>query len=180
MPLLDTDKTKAIALATEVLNEYPTVFEGNWLAGMRRRLGLASEEDGDRDLIEELLAWMQETQADFTNTFDNLSTDAEPGSEHDQDERFRSWHTRWQERVQCEDEPWETVRSRMCAANPAVIPRNHRVEEALTAATDEDDLSVMDRLLEVLTSPYERNELSGQYRIAPAPDQRRYQTFCGT
>lgn len=180
LPLLDNDENNAIALAMDVLNEYPTVFEGYWLGGMRRKLGLAFEQDGDRELIKDLLEWMQETRADFTNTFDDLSTDAELGSERAQDERFRSWYSRWQERVECEDEPWETVRSRMCAANPAVIPRNHRVEEALTAATDEDDLSVMNWLLEALTSPYERNELSGEYRIAPPPDQCRYQTFCGT
>jgi uncharacterized protein YdiU (UPF0061 family) len=96
-----------------------------------------------------------------------------------QDSSFQTWHSRWEQRLAHEGDPMTSVLARMKGINPAVIPRNHRVEEALTAAEERDDLSVMQRLLDVLASPYGAKAVSAEYR-EPSPDDDRYQTFCGT
>ena len=79
LPLLDPDPEKAVAVATEVLEEFPAVFERYWLAGMRKKLGLRTDEAGDVELVQALLDWMQKSRADFTNTFRDLSADGSAG-----------------------------------------------------------------------------------------------------
>lgn len=174
LPLLDPDQEKAVALATEVLEEFPTRFEWYWLAGMRKKLGLQTDESGDAELVQSLLDWMQKVRADITNTFRDLSM-PEPAGELYQDADFRAWYARWRERIgQSSDAARELMRS----VNPAVIPRNHRVEKALTAA-DRGDLSVLELLLAALASPYEDRDDREEY-LAPPVDDRSYRTFCGT
>jgi uncharacterized protein YdiU (UPF0061 family) len=177
LPLLDPEPETAIALATEVLDDFPARFEGYWLAGMRKKLGLRDAEAGDLELVRALLDWMQVSGADFTNTFRDLSTGTPPAAERYQDEGFRAWHSRWRERLGREGQPGADALMR--SVNPAVIPRNHRVEEALSAAEERDDLSVLHRLLAMLASPYEeRPEMAGY--LDPPADERGYRTFCGT
>jgi uncharacterized protein YdiU (UPF0061 family) len=180
LPLLNSSQDKVVELAMEALHEYPAMVEQYWLAGMRKKLGLRTEAAGDRELIETLLDWMQTVQADFTNTFDDLSAEDGLADSLHRDERFQAWHARWQKRIELDGQPAESVYALMRTVNPSVIPRNHRVEEALDAATDGDDLSVMHRLLAALSSPYERNVAFAAYRTPPPPDQCRYRTFCGT
>ena len=179
LPLLDPDPEKAIAAATEVLNEFPGVFERYWLDGMRAKLGLATAENQDTELIRDLLAWMHAARVDFTNTFRALSVEEQPGGEGSCDPTFRAWHARWQERLARDGRPITAARAAMRAVNPAVIPRNHRVEEALAAAEERDDLSVLHRLLAVLADPYEGRPDQEPYQSPPA-DERGYRTFCGT
>jgi uncharacterized protein YdiU (UPF0061 family) len=178
LPLLDPDQDTAIALATEALNEYPALFEGYWLAGMRQKLGLRSEADGDVELIRTLLDWMQKSRADFTNTFRDLSSGERPAGDRYQDADFQAWYARWQDRLG-HDGPPSAAHAMMRAANPAVIPRNHRVEEALAAAEDHDNLSALHRLVTVLSAPYEPGADSAPYQEPPADDSN-YRTFCGT
>ena len=177
LPLLDPEPETAVALATEVLEDFPARFESYWLAGMRKKLGLRTDEAGDAELIRALLDWMQESRADFTNTFRDLSPGELPVGERYRDGEFRAWHSRWRERLGREERPGADALMR--SVNPAVIPRNHRVEEALSAAEERDDLSVLHRLLEVLASPYEERPEMAQYRDPPA-DECGYRTFCGT
>src|SRR5437763_3907476 len=92
LPLLDPDQEKAVASATEALGEFPTRFDGYWLAGMRDKLGLRTEEAGDAGLVRELLDWMQKSRADFTNTFRDLSADEPPGGDRYHDPDFRAWY----------------------------------------------------------------------------------------
>ncbi|WP_439626177.1 protein adenylyltransferase SelO [Gemmata sp.] len=176
LPLIGTEPEEAVAAATGVLNEFPSRFEGYWLAGMRQKLGLRTHEDGDAELAQALLDWMYAARADFTNTFRDLSAGGPPAGERYQDEGFRAWYARWQQRLGPAGGPaYELMRS----ANPVVVPRNHRVEEALSAAEDRDDLSVLHRLVEVLRTPYEdRPGLEG-FKEPPA-DECGYRTFCGT
>ena len=178
LPLLDIDQEKAVAIASEVLGEFATLFQRYWLAGMRKKLGLQTGEADDVDLIQSLLDWMQASGADFTNTYRDLS-EGLTTAERYQGSDFQVWHSRWQQRLQHEGEPMTSVYSRMQAVNPAVIPRNHRVEEALSAAEEQDDLAVLHRLLSALSSPYETRVDSAYYR-EPPPHDDRYQTFCGT
>ncbi len=179
LPLLDSDPEKAVALATEALGEFPGLFEGYWLSGMRKKLGLLSTEDSDAELVQELLSWMQKVRADFTNTFRDLSMEALPAGGPYQDPGFSAWYARWQERVSRDGCTRAEAKAAMRAANPVVIPRNHRVEEALLAAEEQDDLSVLHQLLEALASPYEARAEHGKYQDPP-PDDRNYRTFCGT
>ncbi|MDA1013684.1 MAG: YdiU family protein [Planctomycetota bacterium] len=179
LPLLDADEDKAVELAMEALSDYAAIFDRHWLAGMRRKLGLTSEADDDRELIDELLEWMQTAEADFTNTFDDLTEREQPTDGPYVDERFQVWYSRWRDRLNRDGATTDSTRALMRSINPVVIPRNHRVEEALAAATEDGDLSVMHRHLEVLSSPFERNEASADYRTPPPPGQC-YRTFCGT
>lgn len=176
LTLIDPDPTQAVAAAMEVLNAFPSRFDGYWLAGMRQKLGLLTEEDGDAALAGALLDWMAKAKADFTNTFGDLSADGGPVGNRYQDVEFRAWHARWQARL---GESKAAAYGLMRAVNPVVIPRNHRVEEALTAAEERDDLSVLHRLLGALASPYEERAEFAAYREPPA-DECGYRTFCGT
>lgn len=179
LPLLDSDQEKAIAIALEVLRDYPALFERYWLAGMRKKLGLPMGEAGDVELIQSLLHWMQQSRADFTNTFRDLSSEEPPAGDRYQDPDFRAWYSRWRLRLSRDGRPSTSAYAVMRAVNPAVIPRNHRVEAALAAAEDHDDLSVLHRLLAVLASPYEARADWAPYQDPP-PDDSNYRTFCGT
>jgi uncharacterized protein YdiU (UPF0061 family) len=179
LPLIDPDPKRAVALATEVLDEFAARFEGYWLAGMRAKLGLRTAEAGDAELVRALLDWMEKAKADFTNTFRDLSSEDPPAGERYRDEGFRSWSARWRERLGRDDEPRAAAVARMRAANPAVIPRNHRVEEALAAAEDRDDLGPLHEFLAVLASPYEPTADASKYR-EPSGQGCGYRTFCGT
>jgi uncharacterized protein YdiU (UPF0061 family) len=179
LPLLEPDQEKAVAMASEVLAEYPTLFERYWLAGMRQKIGLQTTQDGDLELVQSLLGWMEKSRADFTNTFRDLSSEEPLAGEPYDDPDFPTWHARWQQRLSREGGTNTSPYAMMRSVNPAVIPRNHRVEEALSAAEDRDDLSVLHQLLAVLASPYEAGVHLARYQ-EPPPDDGNYRTFCGT
>lgn len=173
LPLLHADEKRAVEVANAAIEGFKTQFEGRWLAGMRAKLGLFTEEAGDRELIESLLGWMREQKADFTNTFRQLDP-ARAVSE------LGEWQARWQARLALQPQSAAEVVERMRAHNPAVIPRNHKVEEALAAAVERGDLSVMQRLLEVLTRPYDHGTERPEYMTPSGLAPGAYQTFCGT
>ena len=179
LPLIDSDEETAVAAATEVLCEFTTLFERYWLAGMRQKLGLQTEEAGDVELIRSLLAWMQTSRADFTNTFRDLSSEELPVAERYRQPGFLNWHSQWQLRRGREGRPNSLTVELMRAVNPAIIPRNHLVEDALEAAEKRDDLEPVHRLLGALERPYEAAAACFSYREAPA-DDAGYRTFCGT
>ncbi len=175
--LIDADEDKAVAAATEVLNAFPVNYERYWLAGMRAKLGFQTEEAADADLVKGLLDWMHATKADFTNTFRDLGAPELLTGERYQGEEFKTWHAKWMARLLREGEPAGAF-ARMNALNPAYIARNHRVEEALSAA-ERDDFAPLHELLEVLASPFTTKPEWAKYTLPPA-DDRGYQTFCGT
>ena len=177
LPLFDPDQDKAVAMAMEILENFPSVFENAWQSGMREKIGLRTEEPGDSDLIQSLLNWMEKTQADFTNTFRDLSEHAEKLNERQTDKDFQTWRDRWLARIG--PDALNDAKTMMQAVNPAVIPRNHRVEEALSAAELNDDLSVLQRLLDVLGKPFQSRPDTAEYREPPG-DEADYRTFCGT
>jgi uncharacterized protein YdiU (UPF0061 family) len=179
LPLLDADPEKAVEVATEVLNDFAERFKTYWLEGMRRKLGLLTAEAGDAELVEALLDWMAKSRADFTNTFRDLSSEGPPVGERYQEPEFQSWSARWQGRLGRDGRPKSEALALMRSVNPVVIPRNHRVEEALAAAEERDDLSVLHQLLGAMVSPYEERPELAKYREPPA-DERGYRTYCGT
>lgn len=178
LPLLDPDQEKAVALAVEVLNGFPEIYEQRWLAGMRKKIGLATTESGDSELIQSLLGWMQQANADFTNTFYDLSQESNVSGCLYQQPGFRDWHSRWQARLAQEGTSATIAAETMRQANPVVIPRNHRVEEVLTAA-ESGDMSPFQQFLSVLQSPYVWTPQHAAYQ-SPPTDEADYRTFCGT
>jgi len=183
LPLIDKDKEKAMGAAEEMLGKFPEQFRGHHLAGVRAKLGLLSKEEGDFDLAKELLDWMKEEGADFTNTFVLLTRLAATES-RESDLSFasgglRAWHEKWSARLQRQKFGKAQVAAVMRVANPVVIARNYRVEEALAAAMG-GDYSLVGRLVDVLARPFEETEGNKDYRTSPEPGTEPYRTFCGT
>lgn len=166
-------------MAEETLSEYFSLFHQNWLSGLRSKLGIFNEEQEDETLIAELLEMMQEHQADYTNTFRALTLNQLAGQVMFDTQEYKEWHSKWQKRLERQEESKAESQALMKRSNPAVIPRNHRVEEALEAAVEDEDLSVMEQLLEVLADPYAYSKEQEEYAILP-PKDCAYQTFCGT
>ncbi|WP_135549960.1 protein adenylyltransferase SelO [Paenibacillus cymbidii] len=181
LPLLHEEEERAIGIAEAELVRYFDVYRGEWLAGMRAKLGLFGEEEHDQALAEDLLSLMQKHHADYTNTFRALSAEGttESGPMLFGTADFGQWRERWRARLARQEQSHEESRRLMRASNPAVIPRNHRVEEALAAAVERDDLSVMERLLATLADPYAYSPEQEEFSVVPAPSGP-YRTFCGT
>lgn len=180
LPLLEADLNAAVEQATAELEAFSTKFRGDWLTGMRKKLGLGTEESEDLDLIQALLVMMQEAGADFTNTFRELSCSELPTREFFHSAPFRAWYATWEKRRQRDRLDRSQSAALMNSVNPDVVPRNHRVEEALAAASHDGDLEPLDRLLAALETPYECQASHTQYCEPPPPSFGRYQTFCGT
>lgn len=178
LPLLHDDEKQAIDLANEALHRFETIFQGCWLEGMRGKLGLFNAEPGDHSLVEQLLDWMQRNKADFTTTFGTLTT-AAPDHPVFPDPDFATWHAAWQDRLSRQAEGPPEILQRMQSHNPRVIPRNHKVEEALTAATARADFAPFHRLLAAITRPFEEPQ-GDEFTTPPPAGSPRYRTFCGT
>jgi uncharacterized protein YdiU (UPF0061 family) len=179
LPLFDRNPDRAVERATAALNRFPGLFAQHWLDGMRAKLGLFTPEDGDEALVNDLLAWMQRQSADFTNTFRSLTNGRTVEGVTDADPEFQAWHRRLQARRARQPQSPAEADALMRRHNPAFIPRNHLVEEALLAATSSDDLAVMARLLEVLATPYDHERDLPAFS-EPGSGQQPYRTFCGT
>ncbi|GKU76549.1 YdiU family protein [Paenibacillus sp. L3-i20] len=179
LPLLHTDEEQAIKLAEGAIAQFAELFYQNWLAGMRAKLGLLGEEEQDETLIKDLLNLMQKYEADYTNTFLSLTFDKRDGNAMFGTDEFTQWHELWQTRLEGQQESDEAAKQLMKSSNPALIPRNHRVEEALQAA-ENGDSSVMEQLLNVLKNPFVHSPEQEEYATLPAPTTYPYRTYCGT
>ncbi len=166
LPFFDADETRAVDLANTRLEAIAGIYRAEWLAVMRRKLALDGAEDGDGALIDDLLALMAAQGADWTQTFRRLAGEGDlPG--------FEGWLPRWRARLRGD------AKAALRAANPAVIPRNHLVEAALTAATA-GDLAPFRTLLAAITDPF-APETGREGFALPAPQGfGDYVTFCGT
>ncbi|WP_127531798.1 protein adenylyltransferase SelO [Paenibacillus kobensis] len=184
LPLLHDDMEQAIELAQDAISGFAEQYYAHWLAGMKAKLGLFQheEDEADEELVKELLGLMQRHRADYTNTFRALTL-----GEHEavrsalgESEEYAQWHARWQARLGRQPESVDAARDLMRRSNPAVIPRNHRVEEALDAAVEQGDYSVMERLLAALSKPYAYSPEQDVYCELPSSTGLPYRTFCGT
>jgi uncharacterized protein YdiU (UPF0061 family) len=185
--LLADDTNAAVEAAQTALDDFLPRFDQAFAAGLRRKLGLLRTEPGDALLAKDLLDLMAVNSADFTLTFRRLC-DAAGNADRDEEVRrhfddpsaFDEWAKRWRQRLSAEGgDPAERV-AVMRQANPAFIPRNHLVEEAITAAQDHSDFGPFETLLCVLATPYEDQPGFTRYAEPPPPDQVVHQTFCGT
>jgi uncharacterized protein YdiU (UPF0061 family) len=187
LALIDPRSERAIELATAAIADFSNEFDEHWLAGMRRKIGLFSEEDGDAALIRSLLDVMQRAVADFTLTFRRLCAAAE-GEAGDaalyglfaEPAALREWIRAWRVRLAREPQPGSERAPFMRLANPAVIPRNHRIEAVIVAAVERGDYAPFEELLRVLSRPYEEQPSFAAYANPPRSEERVLQTFCGT
>jgi uncharacterized protein YdiU (UPF0061 family) len=180
LPLIHEDQPEALEMANTAINGFPATFQQYWLTGMRAKLGLMNEEADDGDLVGGLLTCMHRHGADFTNTFRDLATGSRPAASMFRTPDFKLWFERWQARLKRQPETREAVRRLMNTHNPAVIPRNHRVEEALAAAVERADYRVMEKLVDVLSHPYQDPPEEAGYHLPAPPSAQPYRTFCGT
>ena len=180
LPLIHATPQEAVSMATETISGFSDSFRHFWLAGMRAKLGLLNQEEDDGALVEDLLACMHRHRMDYTNTFRDLASGSLPEASEYQTPDFKQWFERWQTRLKRQPDFGEASRRLMNAHNPAVIPRNHRVEEALEAAVERADFTVMDKLLGYLSHPYQDPPVQAGYHLPPPPSAEPYRTFCGT
>lgn len=180
LPLLHEDKEKAVELAQKIVSKFTTFYKTYWLEGMRKKLGLFSEEAEDELLIQKLLRMMQEQKADYTNTFKDLTLGDLSKEPLFKTEEFNAWHQSWEERLERQEQSREEIKTLMQQNNPVVIPRNHRVEEALEYATLKGDMSKLNQLLEVIRRPYDYTQINEYYTTVPATNGQCYKTYCGT
>ncbi|REK71893.1 protein adenylyltransferase SelO [Paenibacillus paeoniae] len=180
LPLLHEEEEKAVELAEDAIQGFIDVFYSHWLNGMRAKLGLFHPEPEDEGLIKTLLDLMTEHHADYTNTFKALTFGKLEDVAMSGRDDFRQWHGHWQERLGRQTKSAEDAHQLMRASNPAVIPRNHRVEAALEAAVERGDLSVLEKLLTVLRNPYAHTVEQDEYAAPAEPTTYPYRTFCGT
>lgn len=184
LPLLDAEEDKAIEAANGVLKDFGDVFQAAWLDAFRAKLGLTGEAEDDRALVSDFLELLHQGGADFTLTFRTLSKVAGGAAVETLMDLFSAplglsdWLTRWRARI----DDGRTAAERqaaMEAVNPALIPRNHRIEEAIAAAVY-GDFSFFHRLVEALATPYVEDPATADLRLPPTPEERVTRTFCGT
>jgi len=178
IPLIDKDQEKAIKIATKIIDTFEKVYEDKWLNMMRDKLGLFGVDDKDKLLILDLLTWMHQKKADYTNTFCHLMNIKIKKDRSYEDQDFQNWKIRWNDRLKINNNTPEKYLKLMKTVNPVVIPRNHKVEEVLKAA-EKMDLKPLTRLLKILKEPYTKQNDIFDYQT-PSLSDEKYQTFCGT
>lgn len=179
LPIIHIEEKQAIKLAEGELAVFNQLYQDHWLSGMRAKLGIFNEENGDEALIENLLSMMKKYRADYTNTFRALTINT-LGNILFEASEFSNWYGKWQKRLSRQPESKESLYQLMRKSNPALIPRNHRVEAALKSAVEQNDLTVMEGLLEVLSCPFAYTPEQDEYATLPEPSACSYRTFCGT
>ncbi|WP_338539914.1 protein adenylyltransferase SelO [Paenibacillus tundrae] len=180
LPLLHEDEDQAVQIAQDAISQYSDLYHQAWLSGMRAKLGLFNAEPEDETLVKDLLETLEKAGADYTNTFLDLTFDKTHPSNLADLDPFKEWHTHWQTRLERQPQSREEARQLMSNHNPAVIPRNHRVEEALDRAENHGDLSLVEKLVEVLSNPFDHSIERSEYTEVPATCDSSYRTFCGT
>ena len=179
LPLINEDEEQAIERAEAKVNGFAEIYRGKWIRMMRAKLGLIDEQEDDLSFITDLLKWMQKNKADYINTFRDLGNSDRPAGGIYDCKAFTDWHSRWTSRIEQANTSFDAAQKLMQQTNPAVIPRNHKVEEALAAATA-GDMQPFHALYTVLQSPYSESAEAKPYQEPPEPSEKAYQTFCGT
>ncbi len=179
IPLLDENKDKAINIATKTINDFSNIYKKSWFEMMKSKLGLFKDDKEDEVLINDLLLWMHNNRADYTNTFCYLMKENIKEDQIYKSEGFLSWKKKWKERLKLNGNTFNNSLKIMRKVNPLVIPRNHKVEEALEAA-NKNDLNLLNNLLKILKTPYLNQKNIEKYQNPAPQSKKKYQTFCGT
>jgi uncharacterized protein YdiU (UPF0061 family) len=179
LPLIDPDLEKSVKLAEEKIVNFSDLYQAKWLDMMRSKLGLSGIQKEDEKLVNDLLEWMAQKRVDYTNTFRDLSSEKALLKNVYQDNAFSSWKHRWEARRLKNNQSPNATTDIMRKRNPAIIPRNHNVERALGSAEDMNFRPFYE-LLKMIRDPYSEREYPAAYCSLPQPDERVWQTFCGT
>ena len=179
LPLISDDEDKAINIAQDCLAKFTDLAISNLISGMCSKIGIFEPDSNDESLLNGLLDMMKKYKEDYTNTFLALTFEDFPQSGMFVTDEFSVWYKKYQDRIKSQDKSKEEVFNLMRNSNPAVIPRNHRVEEALAAA-ENGDFSVMNNLLKALANPFEHSDFQKEYSKPAPKSQCDYKTYCGT
>ncbi|WP_242221360.1 protein adenylyltransferase SelO [Shinella zoogloeoides] len=188
LAILDDDQDRAVEAANAAVTRFMDRFQAHWKTTIRAKIGLGDdEEDGDQTLIRDLLVTFYEEKADYTLAFrrladaaENETADSALASLLADPAALGPWLALWRERLSRETAPPQTRAAAMRRVNPAFIPRNHKVEEALTEAVDHGDFSLFEALNAVLARPYEDQPAFSAFAGPPKPGEEVTATFCGT
>ncbi len=180
LPLIHHNENEALKIVNEEITDFSKIYHHFWLNGMRAKLGMYNEELEDKSIIMELLSIMQKYNADFTNTFRALTIDELCDMELFDTNEFAHWKEKWESRLNRQQESKEKSKQLMRDKNPAIIPRNHRVEQVLEVAVKQGDYKAIEKFLNVLSDPYAYSDKQEEYSTLPPPSTRPYRTFCGT
>lgn len=185
LPLIDADEKRAVGIARNVINGFPALYERYWLKGMRAKLGLVTDDEADLNLATGFLTAMAGNNVDYTLVFRYLA-DAVTGNHQPiralfaDPSAYDQWSRQWSARLGREGVSPAGRAASMRRVNPAFIPRNHRVEEALSAAVEEGDYAPFETLLRILSRPFDDQPEFAAYAEPPVGGNEGYRTFCGT
>ena len=179
LPLISDDEDMAIDIAQDCLAKFTDLAISNLILGMCSKIGIFEPDSNDESLLNGLLDMMKKYKEDYTNTFLALTFKDFPKSGMFATDEFSIWYKKYQDRIKSQGKSKEEVFNLMKNSNPAVIPRNHRVEEALAAA-ENGDFSVMNNLLKALANPFEHSDFQKEYSKPAPKSQCDYKTYCGT
>jgi len=179
IPFIDNDTDKAVEMATETINTFEEIYQKKWLNMMRDKLGLFGEDINDQILIMELLTWMHKNKVDYTNTFCLLMDEKIPIDKKYNNEDFIIWKKNWTNRLKLNNNNEKKKLRLMHSVNPLVIPRNHKIENALEEANN-DNFIPMNNLLKIIKEPYKNQFNISEFQISNPNKSKKYQTFCGT
>ena len=187
LPIMEGEPEAAAERATERLKGFPALFETAHARVLRAKLGLVQSHEGDAALAADLLERMAAGGVDFTVFFRKLcasaadpKADADVASMFAHPGAFHDWAESWRRRLAQEDVAPVARAAAMRRENPAFIPRNHRIEEAIQAAVRREDHAPFGRLVRVLARPYDDQVDDAELAVPPAKDERVTETFCGT
>ncbi|MBR72711.1 MAG: hypothetical protein CMM30_07205 [Rhodospirillaceae bacterium] len=180
LPIIHSDKNISLKLAEEAVNDFKTIFEKEWIKVMRKKLLLSNHNSTDPKFIWEFLEMLESSGADYTNSFYALTHDQIQLLPFSHKANFMDWYKRWKNQISNNCTLINNEKLHDMKVNPAYIPRNHIIEEALTTAENEGDISLIKKLLDVIRTPYKKRQDLTEYS-SPCPNGLvGYQTFCGT
>lgn len=187
LPLIADDQDQAVDQATAVIRDFAGIYDAAWLRHFRAKLGLQKPQPEDKQLIEDLLDLMAQHAVDFTLLFRSLQDAvlaplqaAQTRALFQDVSGWQNWASRWSQRLQAEQQSSEQIAAFLRGINPAVIPRNHRIEQAIQAASERQDFSDFHRLNRILSSPFQVTNEDAQWMGPPQPSEKVRKTFCGT
>jgi uncharacterized protein YdiU (UPF0061 family) len=180
IPLIDENSENSVTIAKGILHNFPDLYGQKYREMMQQKIGLTQPAAHTAGLINDLLQWMEMAGADYTNTFVHLMYPGWIKDEIYEADGFRVWKERWQEAINQQPGGSAAALAAMKKVNPVFIPRNHLVEEAIEAATLGKDYAQLNKLLQVIANPYEKQPGNDRYKQPPLGGDGYYKTFCNT
>ena len=179
LPLIHKDEDEAIKIANKIIDNFQNIYEEKWLNMMRDKLGLFGQDKDDKKLINDLLDWMELNKTDYTNTFCYLMDYKIDNNQIYKSKEFIKWFSRLQNRLSLNKTSEEKRYDLMRKNNPIVIPRNHKIEEALSKA-ENGNIEFTKKILSILINPYSDQKEIIDFQLPNTNIGKKYKTFCGT